>query len=165
MARAYVGEFSLTPSPQSNGLYAECAWNTEFFYFFTLSLALSLPFVYPYILASFHHRRIHSRNARAQASFYLYLSLSFRLYRSPYTASFSQFLRNWSAARATREFDCLWKATRHPLQGTIASRHSSYSNNKPLYSPIGSSLSRMFSFSGLRLRLAFIANFNEARFS
>lgn len=42
MARAYVGEFSLTPSPQSNELYAECTWNSFFLFLFFLSSPLFL---------------------------------------------------------------------------------------------------------------------------
>ena len=51
---------------------------------------------------------------------------------------------------------------RHPLKTYNHFCYSLRSNNEALYPPIGSSV---FSFPGSHFRLAFIANFNEERFT
>ena len=118
MARAYVGEFSLTPSPQSNELYAERARNTEFFYFLhSPFLTLSSSLVHP-CAASFHRRHIRSKTQRRACTSSvpsLSLALRFCFSSSPYGVAFSQFLRNWSVSRARtpRLESSIVRETRH----------------------------------------------------
>ena len=63
-----MGEFSLTPSPQSNELYAECTWNSFFSFFsfflssplFLFSLSL-VPRLSPRFISNFQRRRLEEK--------------------------------------------------------------------------------------------------------
>lgn len=91
MARTHVGKFSLTPSPQSNKLYAECARNTEF----PLDLALSrCERAFAYNTRTYLPSRIHSF-----------------LIQRVFAISFGI-----EVSRAGPELDCSWYVTGHPFK-------------------------------------------------
>lgn len=91
-----MGEFSLTPSPQSNELYAECTWNSFFSFFsfflssplFLFSLSL-VPRLSPRFISNFQRRRLEEKKRTCTNNPDLSFLVSFFFFPPFFPLSFS----------------------------------------------------------------------------
>lgn len=122
MARTHVGEFSLTPSPQSNELYSDCTRNTEF----------------SWVLLGSSSRARFARGLFLYNNAYVPLLFHFFLMRRVFAISFEI-----GMSRTGLEFDCSWNVTGRSPEIF----YKSYNKFSLLYRYCFRSLILLFSYS------------------